>query len=130
MSNGLQRVMLVEDDPSIQTIVKMSLEVVGGLQVTIASSGIEALRLGRKARPQIILLDVMMPEMDGPQTLAELQKDPELSSIPVVFMTAKLQKHEVAELESLGVVGVIPKPFEPMTLAQRVSALWQSAAQK
>lgn len=130
MSNGLQRVMLVEDDPSIQTIVKMSLEVVGGLQVTIASSGIEALRLVRKARPQIILLDVMMPEMDGPQTLAELQKDPELSSIPVVFMTAKLQKHEVAELESLGVVGVIPKPFEPMTLAQRVSALWQSAAQK
>ena len=130
MSNGLQHVMLVEDDPSIQTIVKMSLEVVGGLQVTIASSGIEALRLVRKARPQIILLDVMMPEMDGPQTLAELQKDPELSSIPVVFMTAKLQKHEVAELESLGVVGVIPKPFEPMTLAQRVSALWQSATQK
>lgn len=130
MSTELRYVMLVEDDTAIQTIAQMSLEMVGGLKVSVASSGGEALRLARADSPQLILLDVMMPDMDGPQTLAAIQADPELKAIPVVFMTAKVQKHEVAELESLGVLGVIPKPFDPMALTEQVKALWNSRPMK
>lgn len=126
MSSELRHVMLVDDDPAIQTIAKLSLEMVGGLSVSIANSGTEALPMAREKPPQLILLDVMMPGMDGPQILAEIQRDPALKSIPVIFMTAKEQKHELVQLERLGAVDVIPKPFAPIKLADQVKAIWKT----
>lgn len=119
----LQRALLVDDDPDIRTIGRLSLANVGGLDVTLASSGLECLTLARETRPDVILLDVMMPELDGPTTLQRLRADPELSSIPVIFLTAKVQRQEIERYRQLGARGVISKPFDPMTLPDRVRAL-------
>ena len=118
--------MYVEDDPDIQTIARLALETIGGLAVTICSSGQEALAaISSGNRPDLILLDVMMPEMDGPTTLAALRMLPQTASTPTVFMTAKVQPHEVSHFKSLGALGVIAKPFDPMLLAQQVQQLWE-----
>ena len=123
----LNFVLYVEDDPDIQMVAQMALEVVGGLSLRACSSGREALQAAASCQPDLILLDVMMPEMDGPSTLAELRKLPATASTPVVFMTAKVQAAEVSHYKSLGAIGVIAKPFDPMQLAQQVRQLWESA---
>ena len=120
----LQQVLYVEDDEDIQTVAQMSLEMVGGLTLRTCSSGQDALLAAAQFNPDLILLDVMMPGMDGPMTLTELRKLPHLASTPVIFMTAKVQAAEVAHYRSLGALGVIAKPFDPMQLAQQVRALW------
>jgi two-component system OmpR family response regulator len=125
MSNTkLENVMLVEDDVDIQEIAKLALGLVGGLSVTICSSGEEALQKVREAKPQLILLDVMMPNMDGPTTLKQLRLIPEASSIPVIFVTAKVQSHEVASYKKMGAADVISKPFDPMTLSENIRTIW------
>ncbi|OBS10564.1 response regulator [Acidihalobacter prosperus] len=121
---ALQRVLYVEDEPDIQAVARVALEMVGGFSVEICSSGEDALRIAEGFSPDIVLLDVMMPGMDGPTTLARLRELPALSMTPVIFMTARIQQHEVKEYESIGAVGVIPKPFDPMTLSDQVRALW------
>lgn len=121
----LQRVLYVEDEPDIRTVAKLALEMVGGLQVKICASGEEALREAVAFAPDMLLLDVMMPGMDGPATLRNMRELPELMHVPVAFMTAKVQAAEVAEYKALGAKGVIPKPFDPMTLAAQVRALWE-----
>jgi CheY-like chemotaxis protein len=122
----LERIMMVEDDPDIQTVARMSLEVVGGFTVEVYSGGEEALaRVGEYA-PDLILLDVMMPDMDGPTVLRHLRENPATAAIPVIFMTAKAQAHEVASYRGMGALGVISKPFDPMTLASTVTEIWQS----
>ncbi len=123
----LRRILYVEDEPDIQAVARLSLEMVGGFEVRICSSGHEALSAVGEYLPDIILLDVMMPELDGPATLAELKKRPDAAAIPVVFMTAKVQPHEIAGYKALGVAAVIPKPFDPMTLPQQIQSIWQSA---
>lgn len=123
-SENLSRILLVEDDPSIQMIARVSLESVGGFTVKICSSGSEALRDGPAFHPELILLDVMMPEMDGPATLKALREVPALQGTPVIFMTAKVQPQEVAHYRSLGAVEVITKPFDPMGLSNRVREIW------
>lgn len=125
--NELQRVLYVEDDPDIQMVAQMALEVVGGLTLRTCSSGQEAVQAAASFNPDLILLDVMMPGMDGPATLAELRKLPATASTPVVFMTAKVQTAEVTHYKSLGAVGVIAKPFDPMELPQQVRQLWQES---
>lgn len=125
--NELQRVLYVEDDPDIQMVAQMALEVVGGLTLRTCSSGQEAVQAAASFHPDLILLDVMMPGMDGPATLAELRKLPATASTPVVFMTAKVQTAEVTHYKSLGAVGVIAKPFDPMELPQQVRQLWQES---
>ena len=123
--NHLQRVLYVEDERDIQAIAKMALEMVGGFEVKVCSSGAEAVREAADFAPDMILLDVMMPEMDGPATLRALREQPSLSGVPVAFMTAKVQAAEVAHYKSLGARDVIAKPFDPMALADRVRSIWE-----
>ncbi len=126
--NELKLVLYVEDDPDIQMVAQMALEVVGGLNLRTCSSGKEALLAAASGMvPDLILLDVMMPDLDGPATLAELRKLPATAATPVIFMTAKVQAAEVTYYKSIGAVGVIAKPFDPMLLAQQVRTLWQEA---
>ena len=122
----LQRVLLVEDDADIRTIATLALETVGGLVLQACASGPEALERAPQFAPQLLLLDVMMPGMDGPTTLQRLRELPALAGTPVVFMTAKVQAHEVAHYQALGALGVITKPFDPMALAGQVQALWDA----
>jgi CheY-like chemotaxis protein len=125
----LKLIMYVEDDPDIQMVAQMALEVVGGLTLRSCSSGKEALQAATAGpAPDLILLDVMMPGLDGPATLAELRKLPATATTPVIFMTAKVQAAEVTYYKSIGAIGVIAKPFDPMQLAQQVRTLWQQAA--
>ena len=120
----LHRVLYVEDEPDIQAVARLALEMVGGLTVQICSSGEDALREAPRFEPQLILMDVMMPGMDGPGTLRALRERSLLDDVPVVFMTAKVQPREVAHYKALGALGVIAKPFDPMTLAEQVRELW------
>jgi len=121
----LKHILYVEDEPDIQAVAKIALEMVGGFTVKICASGEEALREAVAFAPDMILLDVMMPGMDGPSSLAGLRALPELATVPIAFMTAKVQPAEVAHLKSLGALDVIPKPFDPMTLATQVRAIWE-----
>ena len=128
MSQVLNRILYVEDDPDIQAIAIMVLETINGFTLEACSSGAEALAKAVQFKPDLVLLDVMMPGMDGPETLKGLREFPELATTPVVFMTAKVQPQEVAAYLALGAVGVIAKPFDPMTLAQELSDIWSRHA--
>lgn len=120
----LQRIMHIEDDPSIQQVAKIALEAVGGFSVHTCSGGQQALADFADFAPQLILLDVMMPGMDGPTTLQNLQQQYDLSAIPTVFMTAKVQSNEVASYKALGAADVVVKPFDPMTLSNQIRQIW------
>ncbi len=116
----MAKILYVDDEPDIREVAQMSLELDDGLEVRACGSGREALPAAAEWRPDLILLDVMMPEMDGPATLEALRSDPATSAIPVVFITARSQAAEVEALLRSGALGVIPKPFDPMTLAASV----------
>jgi two-component system, OmpR family, response regulator len=120
----LTRIMHVEDDPSIQQVAKIALEAVGGFTVHTCSSGQQAIADYANFAPQLVLLDVMMPGMDGPTTLQQLQQKFDLSQIPAVFMTAKVQSNEVASYKKLGAADVVVKPFDPMTLSDQIRQIW------
>lgn len=120
----LERIMHIEDDPSIQEVARVALEIVGGFTVKSCDSGAMGLEEVAIFSPQLVLLDVMMPGMDGPQTLTELQKLPCMANVPVVFMTAKAQTQEVSAYRQLGAAGVIIKPFDPMTLSEQITDIW------
>jgi CheY-like chemotaxis protein len=120
---SLAKVLLVDDEPDIRRIAQLSLQHVGRLQVVQASSGRAALPLAVHERPDVILLDVMMPELDGPATFALLQAHPATAGIPVIFMTAKAQPAELAHLRALGASGIIAKPFDPLQLPAEVGRL-------
>ena len=128
MPEELKRILYVEDEPSIRTIAVTVLEAVGGFTVIACSSGKEALEQAATANADLILLDVMMPEMDGPATLEALRRIPQTARTPVIFMTAKVQASEIAHYKSLGAVDVIAKPFDPMTLSAQISEIWQKSA--
>lgn len=120
----LARILYVEDDADIRMIGKFAMENVGGFVVTDCESGEEALVRAADATPQLLLLDVMMPGMDGPTTLARLRELPATAAAPVVFMTAKVQPQEVQRYRELGAIDVISKPFDPMTLSDSIRAIW------
>ncbi|MDX2271144.1 MAG: response regulator [Cyanobacteriota bacterium] len=120
----LNRILLVEDDPDIQAVAKLALEAVGGFTVNICSSGREALQMAPQFSPDLILLDVMMPGMDGPSTLKALRELATFPTVPVIFMTAKVQTHEVEGYKQLGAMDVISKPFDPMTLSSQINDIW------
>lgn len=115
--------LVIDDDDDIRLVVKMSLRLIGGLDVIEASSGQEGVDLAMRVRPDIIMLDVMMPGMDGPTVLHQLYNNPLTSGIPVIFLTAKAMPGEIGRLKDLGAVGVLTKPFDPMQLAADVQAL-------
>lgn len=121
---SLTRILLVEDDPDIQTVACLGLKAVGGFTVEVCSSGSEAIQKAPIFAPDLILLDVMMPGMDGMTTLKALRELPQTLSTPVIFLTAKVQTHEVAYYKQLGVLDVIAKPFDPMTLSVTLNRMW------
>ena len=127
-SKHLSRVLFIEDEADIRQFAKMALERIGGLEVLACASAEEALKSATQFHPDLVLLDVMMPEMDGPATLKQLRLLPELEKTPVVFMTAKVQPGEIAHLKSLGALEVIAKPFDPMLLASRLAEIWAGVA--
>jgi CheY-like chemotaxis protein len=120
----LTRILMVEDEPDIQAIARLALEAVGGFTVTVCGSGSEALASGPAFQPDLVLLDVMMPGLDGPGTLQAMRQTPALAGVPVVFMTAKVQPQEIATLRSLGALDVIAKPFDPLTLSSTIRHIW------
>lgn len=124
----LERILLIEDDPDIRTVTMFALEAVDGVTVKPCGSGSEAIREAPLFAPQMVLLDVMMPEMDGPAVLAGLRRLPGLERTPVVFMTAKVQPDEIVRYRQLGAVDVIAKPFDPMILGETVLSIWNRVA--
>ena len=117
------KVLIVDDEEDVRDVARLSLNRVGGLDVVEATQGADAVSIAILERPDFILLDVMMPGMDGPSTLASLRSDERTRDIPVVFLTAKAMPSEIERLKLLGAAGVITKPFNPMTLAKEVRAL-------
>ena len=123
----LDKILCVEDETDIQTVAKMALEAVGGFVVEICGSGEEAIEKAPKFLPDLILLDVMMPGMDGLATFRAVRALPEAEETPIIFMTAKSQAHEVEQLLELGALGVISKPFDPIDLSRQVASLWETS---
>jgi CheY-like chemotaxis protein len=121
---SLERILIVEDEPDIQMLAEMSLKDIGRLQVKLANDGLEALAMLGSWWPDLILMDVMMPKLTGPETIAKLRVNPSTASIPVVFMTAKSEHEELDAYRRLGAVAVILKPFEPMTLAAQLRSIY------
>lgn len=124
MTRELRRILYVEDEPDIQAVARIALENVGGFTVEICNSGQEALEKCQAFGPDLLLLDVMMPGMDGVTTLQELRKLPGVAAVPAMFMTAKVQAQEIEQLRKQGAIDVIPKPFDPMTLSENIKSLW------
>jgi CheY-like chemotaxis protein len=116
----IRTVLLVDDDPDIRLIGELALAKVGGWQVVTASSGPEAVAVAGTACPDLVLLDMMMPGMDGMQTLRELRSHDGTAPIPVLFMTAKVLPSEIAAYRDAGAQGVIPKPFDPLALPDAI----------
>ena len=119
----MPKILLVDDEDSVREVAQTSLEIMAGWDVVAVSSGKEALEKAASEQPDAILLDVMMPEMDGPTTYKQLQLNPQTSGIPVVLLTAKVQSADRERFAELGVAGVISKPFDPAILHERVAEL-------
>jgi len=122
--SDLNKILYIEDEVDIQAVARLALENVGGFTLEVCSSGQIALNVAESFAPDLILSDVMMPGMDGPETIAELRKIANLSDTPVMFMTSKVQTDEVDELMAHGAIGVIPKPFDPMSLSNTITEIW------
>jgi CheY-like chemotaxis protein len=122
-----RRILVVDDDELLREVAKVALELVGGWDVVTAHSGTQALARAVEDQPDAVLLDVMMPGLDGPATVATLRADTRTTDIPVIFLTAKIPSENRIRWDQLGLAGVIAKPFDPMTLAAEVSTLlgWQ-----
>lgn len=120
----LKRVLLIEDEPDISFIAARALEAFGGYTVQPCNDSRDAINQANGFKPDIILLDVMMPGKDGPTTLSELNEISSLNKIPVVFMTARVQREELEAYSKMGAVGVIPKPFDPLSLASELQKIW------
>jgi len=121
----LQRILFVEDDDDIQAVAQLALEDVGGFVVKVCSSGEEAIKTAASFAPDLILLDMMMPGMNGTDTLQALRDQPDLAHVPAIFMTAKVQTHEVDLYKQKGALDVIAKPFDPMTLSSQIQTIWE-----
>lgn len=121
---ALKRVIVAEDDPDIAAVVTLALGRVGGLEVTTCADGRAVLDLVPNLVPDLFLLDVMMPEIDGLETLRRLELDPRTATVPVIFMTARIQPADLETYYRSGAAGVIAKPFDPLTLSQHLRQLY------
>ena len=125
MEDCLKKILLVEDDPDIQLITRLSLEVGGGYEVLVCGSGAEAVRSAPAYAPQMILLDLMMPGMDGLATMDALRKLPQLAETPVVFFTANTHAQMRQDLLRRGALDIVLKPIEPTALVEQIRAIWR-----
>lgn len=121
----LSTILYVDDEPDIREVVQISLGLANELNVYTCESGEDALEILPRIGPDLILLDVMMPGLDGPSTLLKLRRMTQFAHTPVIFMTAKALPSEVARFKSLGAVAVIAKPFDPMQLANQIISIWE-----
>jgi CheY-like chemotaxis protein len=117
----MKRILIIDDEDDIREVAALSLESVAGWDVVTANSGATGIETAKAEQPDAILMDVMMPAMDGPTTFKEMQKSPEIAHIPVLLLTAKVQGVDQRRFAGLGVAGVLFKPFDPMTLAEQMS---------
>jgi CheY-like chemotaxis protein len=117
-----RRVLIIDDEDDIREVAALSLESVAGWEVLTASSGLQGLARAAEHKPDAILLDVMMPEMDGPATFRELRKNPATARIPVLLLTAKVQSTDQRRFADLGVEAVLFKPFDPLTLSRQIAS--------
>ena len=121
----LKKILYAEDEPDVQTVVEAVIQAMSDYQIKICGNGRKLLDCIDEYQPDLVLLDVMMPEMDGPTTLKFLQADEKTKDIPVVFMTAKAQIHEIKTFQEASIAGIITKPFDPMTLCSEIQGIWE-----
>ena len=122
----LRRILHAEDDPDIREIAKISLEMIGQFELLQCKDGFETVEMAAEFKPDMLLMDVMMPGMDGPDAVKQLRAQPDFSEIPVVFVTAKATKDEVSELCEEYAAAVVTKPFDPVALPEKLKELWHS----
>lgn len=125
MTSTLQHILCIDDEADILEVAQLSLEMVGGFKVTCLGSGREAINKAAGIQPDLILLDVMMPQLDGPSTLTALRAQADLRHVPIVFMTARVQPAEVQHYLDLGAAGVTAKPFDAMALPGQITEMWE-----
>ena len=125
----MRRVLIIDDEEDIREVAALSLEATAGWNVFTAASGAQGIVVAQAERPDAILMDVMMPGVDGPTTFREMQKIDEIKGIPVLLLTAKVQGVDKRRFADLGVAGVLFKPFDPMTLADQISEVLNWTAQ-
>lgn len=117
----MRRILIIDDEDDIREVAALSLEATAGWHVLTASSGPKGMEVAAAERPDAILMDVMMPEVDGPTTFRLMQQNPTIAHIPVLLLTAKVQGADQRRFANLGVNGILFKPFDPLTLAQQIS---------
>lgn len=122
----LKKILCIDDQADMRMLVKMALEKIGGYDVALCPTGYEAAQMAIEEKPDLILLDVLMPDPDGFAVIAILKSHETLKKIPVLFMTGKDMEGDVSELIESGADGVIPKPFDPLTLAENIAKIWES----
>jgi CheY-like chemotaxis protein len=122
------KALIIDDEDDVRQVIRLSLGRVGGMDVVDASSGSVGVGLAAETRPDFILLDLMMPDMDGVETFGRLREDERTASIPVIFLTAKALPSEIERLRRLGALDVVVKPFNPMTLADQLRTILRGAA--
>ena len=125
-SQPLTRVLCVEDDDDIRRILRLSLEKIGRMTVELVADPTLAMESMLASRPQLVMLDWMMPGIDGPALLRKMRENPETRAVPVIFLTAKASQRELAELRALGAAGAISKPFAPKDLPDQLRAIWNA----
>lgn len=125
MTSTLQHILCIDDEADILEVAQLSLEMVGGFKVTCLGSGRDAIDRAAFIKPDLILLDVMMPQLDGPSTLTALRAQSSLQHVPIVFMTARVQPAEVQRYLDLGAAGVTAKPFDAMALPGQIAEVWE-----
>ncbi|MEG9436184.1 response regulator [Edaphobacter sp. HDX4] len=116
----MRRILIIDDEEDIREVASLSLEATAGWQVTKASSGAQGIELAKSYQPDAILMDVMMPGVDGPTTFRQMQQIPEIAHIPVLLLTAKVQGVDKRRFADLGVAAVLFKPFDPLALAEQI----------
>lgn len=120
------KVLIIDDEDDIRSVAALSLGILGGVEVVEAESGPDGISMAESEKPDVILLDMMMPEMDGPATLAALRDNTQTNSIPVIFLTARAMTAEVERLKQMGAKGILTKPFDPAQLAVQVKAILEA----
>jgi two-component system OmpR family response regulator len=129
-SQPLTRILCVEDDDDIRRILRLSLEKIGRMTVELVADPTRAMESMLASRPQLVMLDWMMPGIDGPALLRKMRENPDTRSVPVIFLTAKASQRELAELRALGAAGAISKPFAPKDLPDQLRAIWNALPEK